>query len=653
MGTSSGSTVVRTAGLVALGIIVGSGAVIGFSSLTDKGHAHGVVDPLASGDFKNPSKDGGRSQDASMLSNTPNNGAVTDLNDLDQVSSEFARTAALHNLLLNATEDQLEGFLNQSREIASVHRRHAVERTIVQRLTATNPKRALSHIAGLPDNRYKTLVSTVFREWASADLDNAVTHAKSLDQQHKLEALKGILQARGDLSVDLQQQIAKQLDNEHYAQDRIEELTVVSATQNAEESWRKLVDDNHDNAAQLAGLLGIAEELVDQHGIQAIEIINESLRDRTVRRAVLRSTLHRIAQSNPQETFHQAMSLSRDLRDTALRTIVEVWAQEDPLPALTSIGSLKANSLRRSLQELVLEAWASRDPNGLFDSLELLPKELHSTGELEAMVGVARSSPSDAVKFLSGMTDSTRRSALANAIASSWASLDVYGALDWALSVELEDERLHRNVLSHILRELVKVDPDLAMQTALSQPIGRFNHGLETVILVDLAQLDLDKAIVWLSEVRDGRTKASAYRNIGQALVEDGEFDRALKLGEQLEERYRRNYLSSIYGRWAQLDPHSLFESIDRISDTNVKALAALQLVVHNSRVRSLDVNQINHLTSLFSDGVSVDGHETFVIYDRESAEGAAANLDVLRMTLEQVYADTVMNEMSRSVPEQ
>lgn len=644
-------TPVRTAGLIVIGMVAGAGAVIGFSLLTNQEGALDKANSIASDGLTNRATKSATSQGYSDSSELLGENYNADLNELSQLAADFAGTVALHNLLLNTGEESLQTFLEQSRKIDSPHRRHVAEQSIFQRWGALNPKRALSQISMLPDYRHDAMVATVFGEWSVADLDSAVRHAKSLENQYRFAALQGILRTRDDLSSDLQRQIAKQLGNEQYALDLKHNSRVSEPSQSPDQSWHELVNDDQDDVSQLTILIELADSLVEKQGIQAIGLINESLTDRSVRSAVVRSALHRIARSNPQKTFHQAMSLPRDLRETSLRTIVEAWAQSDPMGALDRIGSLKTNSMQRTLQERVLRAWANRDPQNLFDNVEHLPENLQSSGEQEAMLGVARSSPAEAVMYLSVLTDSKRKSELANAIASSWAHLDAYGALDWALSVELTDDAVHRNVMSRVLRAVVQIDPDLAMETALNLPFYKSRFGLESVVIVDLAQVDLEKAVAFLPKVREGRTKTSAYSSVGKVLVENGEFDRARRLSGQLPENARSSYLSSIFGHWAQQDPHSLFEALDRISDAGTKALAALQLVVHNSRAKMLEADQLAHITSLFGDGTSIPGHGSFVISVDESAQ-RAANLDVVRMTLEQSLAESLLKEAVRSSSE-
>ena len=646
MNSSKRSTPARAVGLVVIGMVAGAGAVIGFSSLSDQEQVLDKANALESDGLTNRAPKDPQSQGDSNSSDLLVENNNSDLKGLSRLAGDFAGTVAFHNLLLNAREENLQSFLEQSQKIDSPHRRSTAEQSIFQRWGALNPKRALSQVSLLPNHRQDAMVATVFGEWSIADLDGAVIHAKSLENQYRFAALQGILRTRDDLSGDFQRQIAKQLGNEQYALDLNDKLIEAEPSQSPEQSWQQLVNDDRDNVSQLATLIEIADSLVEQQGIQAIALINESLSDRNVRSAIVRSALHRIARSDPQETFHQAMMLPRDLRETALRTIVEAWAQSDPMGAMDRIGSLKANSMQRTLQERALRAWANRDPQSLFENLERLPKNLQSSAEQEAMLGVARSSPAEAVKYLSDLTDSKRKSELAIAIASSWARKDVYLALDWALSIELTDDAQHRNVLSRVLREVVQIDPDFAMETAMNLPLYNSRYGLESVVIVDLAQVDLERAVALLSKVREGRTKTSAYSSVGKALVENGEFDRALRLNGQLPESSRSSYLSSIFGHWAQLDPHSLFESLDRMSNAGSKALAALQLVVHNSRARVLDANQLDHLTSLFGDSIPVHGNFEFSV---DASAQSAMKLDVVRMTLEQSMAELQLKEALKS----
>ncbi|MYD80934.1 MAG: hypothetical protein F4X44_10020 [Gammaproteobacteria bacterium] len=209
-----------------------------------------------------------------------------------------------------------------------------------------------------------------------------------------------------------------------------------------------------------------------------------------------------------------------------------------------------------------------------------MPGGLRNKAEDMAMWAIAQSNPDDAVNLLANLTNPDRKRSLAKEIALNWSRIDVHEALDWAGSGQFSDPKLQWEVLSIVLRELAYNDLELAMQTALNQPLPSSGDGLESIVIDELVNTDVDKAIEMLSEVRDGRTKILAFTSTAKALVHIGEFDQAIELHEQLPESRRSNYFSELFGEWTNTDPASLVAMLDELPSEQLKKNAATQLII-------------------------------------------------------------------------
>ena len=379
---------------------------------------------------------------------------------------------------------------------------------------------------------------------------------------------------------------------------------------NPDETWNLLINDDIDDIAQLSALLEVAEVLVRREGISALAQIHDSAVDSSVHDTIMKSVAQSAALDDPQSIFHAAMALSRDVQDLVFPEIVKIWAGSDPLVAFDAISNLDKSGLRANLLDTLIGAWAENNPQDIFDSLDLLPERFRARAEELAMLAIARSSPADAVRFLENMGDSNKKRELAKTIAENWAKSDIYGALNWATSSQFSDERTKRDILSIVIRELADTDPELAMQTALNQPLYEsafgFESGLEEIVIEQVAKYDLDKAIGMLSQVRPGDTRIDAFNSVGRELVLNAEYDRALLLGEQLPGDERKRYLNTVLSLWAQEDPDNLLASIDSILTTpELKQQAAGTLLAHNflNGGSILDTEQVDQLSSVMVEG--------------------------------------------------
>ncbi|MXW53093.1 MAG: hypothetical protein F4X44_02860 [Gammaproteobacteria bacterium] len=605
--SSSVSQKVRTVGFVAIGLVVGAVlATVVFMALP--GSNDQLEESLVEG--QPFSTDGNEVQTGAAKSGIQTSnafgdfGAVGDLGDISTIESAFERTFKMHGFLMGADESQLNEHLTHSSEIATPSVRDEFQSAVAQRLAEFNPQRALKSIRSLPNGQDQALLATVFGEWSRSDLDGALAQAKTLSESERLAALNGILTSRGDLSDSLQQQIAKQLGHEQYAMQTQSSATVGSSGGDPRDAWNALVNDSYEDIAQIGSLVQIAQSLVQQNGMEALDWIRNSLIDDTVLEATVRSVLHHVALSDPQSAFRQAQSLTRDSQDVALPTIVEMWARSNPLVAMDTLSNLKNASQRSRLQTTLFRAWAESDPQDLFDSLERLPEAIRSKAEQQAMLAVARTAPSDAVAYLADLPAGDRQRDLALEIAEHWSKSDIYAALDWVLSDQISSESTRRRALTEVLRNLVDVDPTLAFQTALKQePLTKYGRGLEAMVIEQIARSDIDTAISLLSQVRAGRTKLHAYIAAGRALVQNGGYDRALRLGQQLPNEDQSRYRHSVLWSWAESDPEGLLASLEELPSEDAKTQAAMGLIMSNFRHNALSGEQMEYVSSMLPKG--------------------------------------------------
>ena len=533
--------------------------------------------------------------------------SVEVLDDILQFETDFERNAALIGLLDKATETSLIEFLDVSQGFDSVHLQHMSQNLIIQKLAFLNPESALDQVSVLPIERQQNLITTIFEEISLSDLQEARNHALDLKPTLQRAALRGILQARHQHSNDLLLEVAAQLDQEAFAVNFLAEAVAFSAFDDPASAWNQIVFDSEPNLAQTEFLIRVASEWLVKDGISVIDQISESLTDEIVRDTVIMSALHRFAQEDPHAALIEAAKLTGSSRELALRTIAEVWARIDPEAALAGIAITESGKSLNSLQEAVLEAWATNDPTGLLDMLAVVPEHLRAMAKEEAMMAIARASPEEAISFLSDLEDDDLRIKLAKEIATHWAEQDPHAALDWVLKEQFTTDVQQAETLMIVLAGLATKDPDLAFRTARDQPIvlrGEYYRGLEVTVIQHLVETNIDKALAMLSDIRsEGLTTAHAFGEVGRAMIRDGQYDRALALGQRLGERGRRNYNGSLMYQWAMTNPETLFDNLETLPSEQLKDQAARGLVRYNNETKALNSEQMERVASYLPEG--------------------------------------------------
>ena len=372
-----------------------------------------------------------------------------------------------------------------------------------------------------------------------------------------------------------------------------------------ESAWNALLNDQVENIAQIEAFIGVASTWANQDGFNVIDRVRESLGFGVVANAVVLSVLHTAVVNDPHAAFQNALSLSSKSRFDALSSIVALWAKVTPLDTLEALNSAHLGGLRSELYEALIDSWTEKNPKSLLDNLASLPERLQQNAQLLAMFGVARISPPDAVEYLAVLPDDPnddRRFSLAYEIAEHWSNIDARAALDWVSSVPFPGEsnkRPQRMLLAKVLRNLVVEDANFAFQFAINVPLERFGHGLEPYVVSDIAHANTDKAISLLPHVRDGPTKAAAYRSVGRVLAEDGEYSRATDLGLELPDDQQSNYYCAVFSRWARANPDTLFQAIDQMPSSLVASQAAYNLLARHRNSGMLNKAEIQDLQDI------------------------------------------------------
>lgn len=525
---------------------------------------------------------------------------VDSLGNLSSYDAGFDRAVALHRLLASANEQQLAEMLQQSKHLDTHSQRREIQNAIFQRFASLDPVAALEQIAIVPPLERDAVIATTFSQWSLDDLDGAKEHAKSLQRFQKLAALRGILKARDDLSEERRREIARQIGNEQLAIDLIAESKLAESMQNPEQAWSDLVNDAIGNAAQSGLLIQIAQAWVDVSGLSVLNEINRTLVDRQTRQSVLHAIIHRLVQTNPQETFDYVNNLKEDGADI-LVTLARAWSSLDPESALNAALTVESDRLRRNLEYAIAQVWASSDPHFILNNLDRLPASSRATAQSEAIMAIARTSPEQAAQLMAGMDDPSSQYSVGYAIVSNWVRTDIPAALDWVLTTgELKSLREH--LLPVVLTSLARENPELAMQTALEQPIGSYGSGMEVRVLSYIASFDPEKALEMLPRVREGQTHFYAHISVGGALVRAGLAESAFELASSLQESQRERYYGNLIGTWAASDTKGLYQNIDQFPTAETRSSAALELLTWNSWQKSLSGEQIERAKTFLTE---------------------------------------------------
>ena len=537
--------------------------------------------------------------------------AARSLDEIANIKSASEQQLAMRVLLSGLDEAQVAELLTQSREVFEDADRYALQSAIVQRLAHQNPSRAMSLVLELDNNpNIGGFVTIIFGDWAHSNLDEAVSHAQTLNQFLKRTALSAIVQERTDLSDNTIRAIARDLDNEQVATSAIAQRRIEDALEDPETAWNEVAIDLQDDPDNSRTISRIASAWVERSGLSVLDQVSHSLTNAQTRQDVIRRVLAEVARSDPEGALNYALTLENDPHNSIVLSIIGTWAYSEPRSALAAAIGIERAAVRKRAAQSVFNGWAYNEPNELLEEIGSLPADLQEEASTAALGAISRESPEEAADLVAAMESGSVKASSAKSVVSAWSNRDHKAALEWILD-EPGVEEIRSELLSSIMHTLVRVDPELAMGTALAQPIdegksefgmfGPAGLGMEFNVISSLAFADVDKAIELLPQVREGPTKLMSYQSVVQSLLMNEEVDKAFNMVQQVPESDRKRVYQAISTSWAMTDPTGMLESMDRFPSKEDRSRAAALLVTTNQFSKSLSDEQIEeakkHLT--------------------------------------------------------
>ncbi len=510
--------------------------------------------------------------------------SIADLKDLGRFSSHFERKVSIHDLVASLDEQALVGQLEQSTGALDQGIRWEAQLAIVGRLAAIDPEAALAAVYELDSDRDHVLLKAVFHEWSVTNLDQSVEHAQSLDAGAKDAALESILMSREDLSTERRRELARRFGAEWVAIEVIERTQGATPLQHPKGEWSSLarsVGEGFVNPtdAQMRLMTHIASEWVLAEGVDAFSEILDSLSTHSTKSSVSREVALHLVDTHPSKAFDLAVHL-RTLGVLGLaKSVASEWSKTEPWAALNAVASIESKYHRADLHAEILETWANSDPDTLLNQVSELPEDLQSLARKKALLSLSRSSPQIAAEVIGDVEDRASRDEIATAIVSNWSILDITSALDWMRN-EASVAHYREELTVAAFQGLAESDPQAALELALAQPTNEEGIGPEAGVIESLTFRDMDTAVAMLSQVREGKTKISAYESVILIMASiRKDSDQAVDLFIQLstEEEIPRN--AFVTTQVVLFAPRALFDGLERLESMDLRRRVARSLL--------------------------------------------------------------------------
>lgn len=556
------------------------------------------ADRVSTGDLQGPSLQVPHEQTKGQSSDNRNSPPT--LKEIAQITGNFSRSQTLYRVLADADAKQLTDMLSQSNDIESATIRAQLRGPIIERYALINPKNALTQIEELPLSVRSPMMTTIFGEWSHSGLDEALRHAKRLPDEDRFAAIRGILEARADLSAVRRQEILHDAGIQFFESLVLERESLLDQLENPRVAWQQVVSNSDSPLPKIGTVVQIADAWIQQDGIDVLAEISQAVLGRRLQYMVLDAIVQDSALSDPEGTLRQTLSMNERIRRNISASAVRVWSQTDPQSALEALADINDAQLRVSLQEAVIWAWVDNDPQGLLASASTFPSNLQELAVPRAVMEVAQTSPKDAIHALQQHNISWEDYQVLRSIVESWSRLEPTAAWQWVLTNPgIETHR--GNLLNEAVRSIAREQPVLAMELALDQPA---ELSLESAVIAAISSSDPLHAMELLPQIRElrGTSPDSPYTSVAYELIRRGNSTLVMDLAEEVPESIHSTFYTNMLSSWANIDPEGLLGTISEFPSAELKSSAAYSL--HNTHYArgALTEEQLEHAKSFLND---------------------------------------------------
>ncbi|MCY3621680.1 MAG: hypothetical protein OXH68_08195 [Gammaproteobacteria bacterium] len=455
-----------------LGIAIGAA---GFWLATDHGDA---APPQA------PSP--GKAPDRSVDSPTVAPFALRSLAQIVDTATDFQRNTALYALLADTGREEVEALLAEVGALPRAPHRYDAARVLYTRFAELDPDAAADHVAAA--NYHTSWVATVFRAWAHTDLDAAVDRAAVLDGDARSIAAAAILEL--DLPEWQRQDVAERLDSEAALVAIATREALGGADKDFAAAWRtavKAIDipsepgsmaeaerffhafgqlgvlarrwASHDPVAAMAALTSLENPeigMTAQAGVLQVWAADDPsaaiawLAEQEGGRGGSRNWMTQVLMSGLMERGVDEAILALDTIPAHLREEARVGlvyalqslgnrSDVDFQIVLDWYGTLESSS--DQLARALANAYATHDPEQAFAWARTLTGRAQRAAIDPAVRQIARSDPALAKRLIADIDVSELRMDAARRFISTAGRNDPEGALEWARSFPVDDDR--------------------------------------------------------------------------------------------------------------------------------------------------------------------------------------------------------------------
>ncbi|MYC25823.1 MAG: hypothetical protein F4X56_07905 [Gammaproteobacteria bacterium] len=565
---------------IVLGIAIGSLGSLAFVIWSDGDRSKSTLsDSIAANQEPNATRETTVQNELS-----PELSKLSKVDSMIEIVSEFDRLST----------EQMAALAQQTTNLEPRSKRSTIQTLLIGELSRRDPKHALEQVWKMPRSQWTELVPVVFSEWSLINIEDSFATSMELHAALRETAIRSLLNTRTELSNNRWLTLAAEHDFEESILTLLREREAIALLDSPLDAFQLVIQDDVDDQLQRDLIQKIARTMVQQNGYESFDpLIEYSI-------WWFSDLLLEEAESNPIEFFSVIKSLPTESRNSVIYPLVKAWVPLDPSTAYESISSLEEFK-DKFYYHNIFRIWAEVDLEGLFTRVESFPRSERAWAAYSALLELVKKSPEEALNRTFDYESIVGVDVLdlQESLISEWAASDPKAAVNWVTANTTEDTWDQAWLLWMGLREFVKIDPEAALEFALSQaPESVYvERGFADRVIDDVVDGgELELAMAALDRLPEN-ARIDSFTSVGTALALEHRWQEVVELIEGFSDEEQVRYFNTVTYFAMRDDLFKLLETVPKLPSEKARRLVAQGMLRNHERYGgSLTTDQVNYL---------------------------------------------------------
>ena len=496
---------------------------------------------------------------------------LSDTTSVEEIVYQFDR---LNN-------EQIAELSEQTTDLEPQSKRNYIQTILVGELSRRDPKRALEQVWTFPRPQWNELVAIVFSEWSLNSVEESFTASMELDTTLCETAVRSLLNTRTQLSNERWLTLATEHDYQESMLKLLREREAIALLDTPMDAFHQVIHDDVDDQLQRDLIEKIARTMVQKHGYESFDALFEF--------SIwwFQDLLMEEAESNPADFFSVVQTLPPDSRNSVIFPLVDAWVPLDPSAAYEAISTLEEFK-ERSYYYQIFRKWAEVNPEELLSRVESFPRSERQAAVNSGIGELAMNSPEEAAKrtFEFDSVIGIDVSDLQERVIRQWAASDPNATLNWVIENTAEDSSEQAWLLYTGLRELVKTDPEAALELALTQaPESVYaERGYAESVVGDVVEAgELELAMDAMDRIPEN-ARVYSFTVIGRALALENRWQEAIELIDVFSEEDQVRFFDDLTYFTMRDDVVNVLETLPKLPSERVRRQVAQSILTNQER---------------------------------------------------------------------